>query len=161
MNSENIVSVIALVVSLVAILIATSQLLAQIFATAEGTCKCSRAVIGHWSTLTTRKWHWSEWRFETIFLSPEIRLGIPRASYPYKTLHPFFGRDYANGEEILKVNDLVLDQYFQSFSPNSRLQLLDGWLAMLTTLRSMASSILNAESAPQVSWPCISLNPRF
>ena len=70
----------ALVVALVAMLITSAQLLAQIIATAEGARKCSKSVLGPWynstkpNTKTVWKRNWREGRLETRFTVPEISL---------------------------------------------------------------------------------------
>lgn len=77
-DADLIVAVVALVFSVIVGLVITSQLLAQIFSTAEGQRKCSSSLLGLWSkdptTGTRRKWRWSEARFETKFVIPEIFL---------------------------------------------------------------------------------------
>lgn len=72
--TESVLAIIALVVSLIALLVALSQFRVQLFATAEGSRRCSNAVIGLWSTGNKWKWHWSEGRYETYFVSPHIVL---------------------------------------------------------------------------------------
>ena len=75
MNGEVPVSVLALVVALLALCIALGQLLQQIFGTAEGYRRCQASVIGPWARRTRLSWRWSQFRFETKFTTPEIRLG--------------------------------------------------------------------------------------
>ncbi|KAL8811282.1 MAG: hypothetical protein Q9200_001917 [Gallowayella weberi] len=65
----------ALVISIIALLVTTAQLLSQIFSTAEGHRRCQPSVIGPWAKLTKRKWRWSSFRFETLVATPEIALG--------------------------------------------------------------------------------------
>ena len=78
-NSELIVAAVALVISVIVGIATFSQLLAQIFSTAEGQRKCSSSLLGLWSegptTKTHRRWRWSELRFEIKFVVPEICLG--------------------------------------------------------------------------------------
>lgn len=53
MASDEInVAIVALIISLIALVVTISQLLAQSFATAEGSRRCSKAVIGHCNSLT-------------------------------------------------------------------------------------------------------------
>ena len=77
-DADLIVAIVALIFSVIVGLVITSQLLAQIFSTAEGQRKCSSSLLGLWSknptTGTRRKWRWSEARFETKFVTPEILL---------------------------------------------------------------------------------------
>ena len=64
----------ALAVALAALIIATAQLLGQYFATADGYRRCQSSVMGAWASHTRLKWRWSQFRFETLFTSPEIIL---------------------------------------------------------------------------------------
>jgi hypothetical protein len=69
------VAVTALVVSLVALLATTGQLLQQYFATADGFRRCQPSVMGLWAKKTKLRWRWREFRFETIFVIPRIVYG--------------------------------------------------------------------------------------
>lgn len=79
-STEQNLSIAALVVALIAILLTSNQLIAQIVATAEGTRKCSKSVLGPWHnstkpyTRTIWKRNWKEVRLETCFIVPEISL---------------------------------------------------------------------------------------
>ena len=64
----------AIIIAVIAFFVTTGQLLQQIFGTAVGYRHCQASVIGDWATLTRRKWRWSEFRFETKFTTPNIRL---------------------------------------------------------------------------------------
>ena len=66
------VSVIALVVSLVALFTTLGQLLQQYFATADGFRRCQSSVMGDWGGRTHRRWRWRQFRFETLYTTPEI-----------------------------------------------------------------------------------------
>lgn len=66
------ISVVALVVSLVALIIALGQIAQQLLGTAEGYRRCSSLVIGPWDRLRWRHWVWSEFRYETHFVCPEL-----------------------------------------------------------------------------------------
>ena len=85
-DSELIVAVVALLISIIVGIVTMSQLLAQIFSTAEGLHKCSTSLRGLWSkdptTRTRREWRWSEARFETKFVTPEICLGNSAVAIP-------------------------------------------------------------------------------
>lgn len=74
-SGELNVALVALVISLFALVVATVQLLTQLFGTADGTRKCSTSVLGEWGKLTRWRWRWSEGRFETLYIVPEIFLG--------------------------------------------------------------------------------------
>ncbi|KAF5131589.1 hypothetical protein E5D57_007944 [Metarhizium anisopliae] len=74
------IAVVALIVSAVALIIALAQLLAQVIGTVEGHRRCQAAVMGAWAEKTHRDWHWRQFRYETLFTTPEIVL----ASYDPK-----------------------------------------------------------------------------
>lgn len=69
------VALTALLVSLVALLATTGQLLQQYFATADGYRRCQPSVMGLWARKTKLRWRWREFRFETIFSVPRIIYG--------------------------------------------------------------------------------------
>lgn len=73
-NTSDRVASVALAVSLIALLISLAQLLAQICGTADGYRRCSEAVIGPWHWLRWRRWLWTEFRYETYFITPKITL---------------------------------------------------------------------------------------
>lgn len=74
MDGADRLSVAALSVALVALLVTITQLLQQIFGTAEGYRKCRREVIGPWAAFTHRRFVWYELRMETRFVTPELDL---------------------------------------------------------------------------------------
>ena len=85
-DPEYIVVLVALIVSVIALIVTALQLSAQIFLTAEGQRKCSESLLSVWSkdptTKTRRKWRWSEARFELHFVIPEIYLGTSASLIP-------------------------------------------------------------------------------
>lgn len=81
------ISASALVVALVALIIATAQLLGQYFATADGYRRCQAAVMGAWARHTRLKWRWSQFRFETLFTTPEIVL-LPMEAASFRQCPP-------------------------------------------------------------------------
>lgn len=74
MSSETLISIVALVVSLVALSTTIGQLLQQYFATADGYRRCHKSVMGEYGKKTRLHWRWREFRFETIYTTPEIFL---------------------------------------------------------------------------------------
>ncbi|KAI9878079.1 MAG: hypothetical protein M1830_001990 [Pleopsidium flavum] len=66
------IAVAALAVALVALFAASGQLLGQYFATADGYRRCQPSVMGPWAKRTRLRWRWSQFRFETLFTTPEI-----------------------------------------------------------------------------------------
>ncbi|KAI9662958.1 MAG: hypothetical protein M1821_008005 [Bathelium mastoideum] len=85
MNSSDNLSLAALVVALLAFLIAIGQLLQQIFGTADGFRRCQSSVIGEWATKTRLSWRWKEFRFETKFTTPIIKLLPIQEQYRFRT----------------------------------------------------------------------------
>ena len=73
-DTQDRTSVIALCIALLALVVASGQLLSQIFTTADGYRRCQSSVIGQWSRLTHLKWRWSEFRFETKFSTPTFNI---------------------------------------------------------------------------------------
>ena len=65
-------SIVALIISLVALLTTLLQLLQQYYATADGYRRCQNSVIAGWAAWTHRHFRWYEFRFETIFVVPHI-----------------------------------------------------------------------------------------
>lgn len=79
MEATDRLATVALAVSLVALIVAFLQLLAQFFGTADGYRRCGEAIIGPWHQLRWRHWLWSEFRYETNFVTPNIWLVSPRS----------------------------------------------------------------------------------
>lgn len=79
MGVEVTIAEVALVVSLIALFIASGQLLQQMFSTADGYRRCQDSVIGPWAKKTRLVWRWTQFRFETKFTTPEIVLYDDRA----------------------------------------------------------------------------------
>lgn len=69
------VALTALVISIVALVIAVFQFLAQAVGTIEGYRHCQESVIGRWSEHRRRDWSWRQFRATTLFKTPEITLG--------------------------------------------------------------------------------------
>lgn len=75
-NAQDNTAIVAITIALIAFFVTTAQLLQALFGTAEGYRRCQSSVIGGWATKTKRKWRWSEFRFETIFTTPDIHLAL-------------------------------------------------------------------------------------
>lgn len=73
-SEEDNTALAAIIIAIIAFFVTTGQLLQQIFGTADGYRHCQASIIGDWATLTRRKWRWSEFRFETKFTTPNLRL---------------------------------------------------------------------------------------
>lgn len=72
MAVDNAIAIAALVISLVALLTTLLQLLQQYFATADGYRRCQNSVMAGWAKFTRRHFRWKEFRYETIFVVPDI-----------------------------------------------------------------------------------------
>lgn len=73
----------ALAIALVALITTVGQLLQQYLATADGYRRCHKSVMGDYARKTRLHWRWREFRFETLYTTPEIFLtgeGIPKRS---------------------------------------------------------------------------------
>ena len=86
MDDSSRVSLLALIVALLALVIALGQLIQQIFGTADGYRRCQQSVIGPWAKYTKLRWRWSQFRFETKFATPDIRLKDARLGEGYYDL---------------------------------------------------------------------------
>lgn len=81
-NEQDNTAIVAIVIALIAFFVTTAQLIQALFGTAEGYRRCQPSVIGEWAKKTRRKWRWSEFRFETIFTTPDIHLAFIDRPYP-------------------------------------------------------------------------------
>jgi hypothetical protein len=70
----------ALAIALVALLVALGQLFQQYLGTADGYRRCQKSVMGGYAKRTRLHWRWSEFRFETLYSTPEIFLAGDGAS---------------------------------------------------------------------------------
>ncbi|KAL5348447.1 hypothetical protein ACLOAV_006930 [Pseudogymnoascus australis] len=64
----------ALAIALVALISTVGQLLQQYFATADGYRRCRKSVVGEYARKTRLHWRWREFRFETLYTTPDIFL---------------------------------------------------------------------------------------
>ena len=83
-STDSNVAVVALAVALVALIFTIGQLLGQYFATADGYRRCQPSVMGLWAKRTRLRWRWSQFRFETLFTTPEILLREPHHQNSYE-----------------------------------------------------------------------------
>ena len=77
MSGPDPISLVALIVSLIALLL-TFLLIAQHFvATANDYRHCSKRTVGGWSRRSSRRLIWNELRFEVLFTTPIISIDLP------------------------------------------------------------------------------------
>ena len=151
--TEADVATTALVVSLIALLVASGQLTQQIFGTAEGYRRCQESVVGPWAHFKHRRFRFSELRMETQFMTPKIFLSeltdlksTHKASDPAVVSSGWWrwyqwsrfelksvGRDLRPGE-VLRV-DQAHGLIPKSDSSHSGAQA--GWLSLLSRLQTL------------------------
>ncbi|CZR51057.1 uncharacterized protein PAC_00932 [Phialocephala subalpina] len=73
-GTDTTIAAAALAIALVALVTAVGQLLQQYFATADGYRRCHKSVMGEYGRRTRLHWRWREFRFETLYTTPEIFL---------------------------------------------------------------------------------------
>ena len=160
-SSESLIALVALAVSLLALCLTSIQLLTQIFATAEGTRKCSPSVLGEWGKFTRWKWRWSEGRFETFFTTPELFL--TNFSTLFNPLNKSSGRVYplTTTTDFQSLDRLIPPPSEKDETLTHPSAELASWISFLSTLRK---SFRNAHisstswsSQIRTSWPCIRL----
>lgn len=74
MGADTTLAAAALAIALVALCTTIGQLLQQYFATADGYRRCQKSVMGEYARKTRLQWRWREFRFETLYSTPEIFL---------------------------------------------------------------------------------------
>ncbi|KAL5347836.1 hypothetical protein ACLOAV_007246 [Pseudogymnoascus australis] len=105
-GAEVRVSVIALIVSLVALVATTGQVLQQYFATADGYRRCQASVMGAWAKKTRLRWRWRQFRFETLYSTPEI--------FMTDMFYPICPTEY-----LLGLNDIETNKLWSAPGPNN------------------------------------------
>lgn len=76
-NTELIVAVIALIISLLAFIATSLQALQQYYASATGWASCNESVMGKWAKYSKRPIRWSEFRLEVHYEVPIIFVAKP------------------------------------------------------------------------------------
>ncbi|CAD6446559.1 37b8fa0f-1443-4b7a-ac19-38ea7d2d8aec [Sclerotinia trifoliorum] len=76
-TNQNVLGLVALIVSVVALLTTCLQVLQQYFSSAEGYRRCAESVMGPWSKGTKRKLNLKEIRVEVVFETPVIFIAPP------------------------------------------------------------------------------------
>ncbi|KAI0118032.1 hypothetical protein F4776DRAFT_656070 [Hypoxylon sp. NC0597] len=76
LDSATLAGVVSTVISFVALIVSSIQLLYQYYTNvslnALGARNCNERVMGPWAGFTRRRWRWTELRFEIIFESPVL-----------------------------------------------------------------------------------------
>lgn len=74
LHTDISVNVITLLSALVALILLSRQLFGQNFAPAERFRRGQSSAMGPWAKRTRLQWRWSQFRFETLYTTPEIVL---------------------------------------------------------------------------------------
>lgn len=106
LDRQDTLTVVALLVSLIALCIAVFQMLQASFLTAEGGRRCKSAIMGKWFILSRWKFLFSEFRFEVRFATPEITLVDP----------------YDKNVSLVTAHEIVGDRSTRIFKPGSHPQ---------------------------------------
>lgn len=70
MDTQDLLALVALVISVIALFGSILQLLQQYYSSAEGYSNCGKRVMGQWALSRNRKFRWTELRFEVQFEAP-------------------------------------------------------------------------------------------
>ncbi|TVY40278.1 hypothetical protein LSUB1_G003117 [Lachnellula subtilissima] len=135
--NQNVFGLVALIVSLVALLTTVIQVLQQYFSSAEGYRRCANSVMGLWAKGTHRKLVAREFRFEVIFETPVIFVAPPD-----NQKGPIPGRDiyYVDGTDKSYTNTKVLKPLQQDQADQQAVRQVHtadderaSWLTLLST----------------------------
>jgi len=137
--NQNVFGLIALVVSLVALLTTVLQVLQQYFSSADGYRRCAESVMGLWAKNTHRKLRMYEFRVEVVFETPVIFM-----AHHENRRGPILGRDihYIDGTPESYRNTRVLpssDQKKVDEQISARVRTADderaSWVTLLSALQ--------------------------
>ncbi len=117
--------------------------------------------MGPWGKLTTWKWHWSEFRFETYFISPEIVLGNAPQLNKATASKDIKKTTKTTGRALIEINDPGLQEYI--WIPACA-RAYENWNAFLAEIRRCAieQSVRIGHQTQELStsWPYLSLRQR-
>ena len=141
-SEQDNTAIVAIVIALIAFFVTTAQLLQALFGTAVGYRQCQPSVMGGWATKTRRKWRWSEFRFETIFTTPNIQVDALLDEH-----EPREGRVYITGGPMSRRETYCSRDSKRSLSVTTRYDGLSetaddlvGWLSLLNILHVLQQS---------------------
>lgn len=135
-------NLIALIVSLVALLGTVAQVLQQYYASAQGYQNCGESVMGEWHRSKKRRFRWSELRFEVQFESPVIFVCPPtneRGPVPKQPIKFITGTQ----ESLEKTKTLLAKDENQRLMAlkNNQVHTADNeratWVTLLSHLQTM------------------------
>lgn len=119
-------------VALYAFFIALGQLLGQYYATPEGYRRCQTSVMGPWAKRTRLRWRWDQFRFETLFTTPQIFLTAFHVDQNQQRIATFLTDDsieYISGSPESRIRTLSVPQDGEEKSSE-----LACWLPLLGSL---------------------------
>ena len=128
MADSDSLSIVALVISLIALIVAFGQITQMFLGTAEGYRRCKREVIGAWALQTHRKWHWYEFRLETRFTVPDIDL---------KSIDQLFNGQLQGLDRMQRLNSKDLSteiDHTVHLEDSSDSELLVTWIPLIRAL---------------------------
>ncbi|KAL2264329.1 hypothetical protein VTK26DRAFT_6572 [Humicola hyalothermophila] len=141
-DDESIVNWVALVVSLVALLGTTAQVLQQYLSSAAGYSNCGESVMGKWHESKRRVFRATEFRFEVQFETPVIFVCPPsnkKGPIKNKPIYIVDGtpQSLANTRALLPMDEEAHQQSLQ----DSRVHTADNerasWVILLSQLQAM------------------------
>lgn len=137
--SQNVLGLVALIVSFVALVTTVLQVLQQYFSSAEGYRRCHRSVMGLWAKGTHRRLRFNQFRIEVVFETPVIF-----AAAPDNKRGPVQGRDVyvIDGTSRSYKNTRVLEPKEQERADNDARKGVHtadderaSWVTLLSTLQ--------------------------
>ncbi|KAH8591624.1 hypothetical protein B0O99DRAFT_631880 [Bisporella sp. PMI_857] len=137
--SQNVFGLVALIISLVALVTTILQILQQYFSTADGHRRCAESVMGQWAKGTHRRLRLREFRVEVIFETPVLFMAPPtnkRGPIPGREIHYLTG----TAESYIKTKVLPPhDQTKQDEQTYARVHTADdekaSWVNLLSALQ--------------------------
>ncbi|KAJ8061201.1 hypothetical protein OCU04_010274 [Sclerotinia nivalis] len=137
--NQNVFGLVALIISVIALLTTCLQVLQQYFSSAEGYRRCAESVMGPWSKGTKRKLNIKEFRVEVVFETPVIFIAPPhnvRGPIEGKPIHYIDGttESYAQSRVLEPVAQTQKDR-----ETTQRVHTADderaSWVTLLSSLQ--------------------------
>jgi hypothetical protein len=132
MDNEDLIATFALIVSLIARFITLIQLLQQIFGTTDGYRRCQASIIGPWAKTRKRRFHWSELRIDTEFMTPQILL-LHEDHLDVESSDIYFFRGDSSKGLVPRLEEVQLGQV--------------SWLAFMASLNALEQGYTGAGSS--------------
>ncbi|KAI9644831.1 hypothetical protein NHQ30_006858 [Ciborinia camelliae] len=138
--NQNVFGLVALLISLIALLTTCLQVLQQYFSSAEGYRRCAESVMGRWFEGTHRQLRWKEFRVEVVFETPVILIAPPnnkRGPIKDREIH------YIDGSPDSYKNTKVLEPEQQAKTNKETIQRVHtadderaSWVTLLSSLQN-------------------------